>query len=129
MGTSLHSCARVMHFSQITLGRTCFYYKCILIIELLLQRRCRGIAQLYSMHILSATNKYLLCPREGCKVMLKYCYVCLFVGVSVHLSVCLHNSNITRHGQTLPNSLCMLPMAVAWSFSGGVAIVYVLLVL
>jgi len=51
-------------------------------------------------------------------------YVCLFV----HLSVSLHNSK--TDGQTINNNLlCMLPVAVAWSFSDSVAICYVLPVL
>jgi len=66
--------------------------------------------------------------------VVKYCdeYVCLSVCVSVclsvYVSVCQHASLETVR----PNStifLCMLPVAVARSFSDGVAICYVLPVL
>jgi len=63
---------------------------------------------------------FLLRPREGAK----YCdeYVCLSVCLSVHS----HSSNTTRLDFTY---FCMLFVAVARSFSGGVAICYVLPVL
>ena len=53
------------------------------------------------------------------------------MSVSVCLSVCL-SANDHIFGTTRPiftNLLCMLPMTVAWSFSGGVVIRYVLPVL
>ena len=49
----------------------------------------------------------------------KYCneHVC----VCVCLSVCLSASiSPEQHARSLPNVLCMLPMAVVWSSSGGV---------
>ena len=52
--------------------------------------------------------------------------VCLFVCPFVFLSVPLTQET---HGRTSPNSLCMLPVAVPRSFSGGIAMRYVLPVL
>jgi len=52
-------------------------------------------------------------PRGGCKE-----YVCLVVCPLVQ-----------PHGRALQKLLCMLPMAAAWSSSGGVAIRYILPVL
>ena len=53
--------------------------------------------------------------------------------MSVCMSVCSHVRDIYRsselHGQTSPNFLSMLPMAIAVSFPGGAAIRYVLPVL
>jgi len=43
--------------------------------------------------------------------------VCLSLCLSVCLSACLFDSE--PHARSLPNLLCMLPMAVARSFSGG----------
>ena len=55
--------------------------------------------------------------------------VCLSVCVSVCLSVRDHISSPELHIRSWPNSLCMLPMAVARSSSGGVLICYVFPVL
>jgi len=54
-----------------------------------------------------------------------YCDV--YVSMSVCLSVCL-SAHITRkpQSQASPNFLCMLPVAMAWSSSGGFAMCYVL---
>ena len=70
---------------------------------------------------------YTWCAVEpqGCG---KYCneYVCLVVRLSVCLSTCISRK---PHGRTSPNCLCMLHMALAQFFSGGVAIRYVFPVL
>jgi len=59
----------------------------------------------------------------------RYCnqYVCLCFCLCVCLCVCL-STCITRkpHSQTSPNLLCILPVAVARSFSDGIVICYVL---
>ena len=53
---------------------------------------------------------------------------CVCVRACVCVSVCLCLSAIMSlelHVRSSPNFLCMLPVAVAWSSSGGVAISYV----
>jgi len=68
-------------------------------------------------------SKWLLCHQVGYKVLW---WVCLFVCLFLCLSTC-----ITRklHGQNSPSYLCMLPVAMVWSSSDGIARCYVLPVL
>jgi len=55
-----------------------------------------------------------------------YLSVCLFVRLSVCLSIHVHNSKTVQ--PNFSKYLCMLPVALARSFSDGVAICYVILV-
>jgi len=58
----------------------------------------------------------------------EYCdeHVCLSVCTCVCLGVCLSTIiSPELHVRSSPSFLCMLPMAVTWSFSGGVVICYV----
>ena len=54
----------------------------------------------------------------------KYCdehvHVCMCVYLSTRISP-------EPHVRSLPNFLCMLPMTMAWSYSGVMAICYVLI--
>jgi len=59
-------------------------------------------------------------PRYGCKVLW---WVCLFFC----LSVLMLNSKVC--GQTSSNFLCMLPAVMAWSFSNGITLLYIHLIL
>ena len=78
-----------------------------------------SIHSLFYLHsvILSSSSE------EMQSIMMNMSVVCL----SVCLSVGLHNSKNTR--PTFTKFLRMLPVAMAWSFSDGVAKLYVLLVL
>jgi len=73
---------------------------------------------------------FITSPAEA---VAKYCdeYACVCVCVCVCLSVCLSvREDIPATTRAIfTNCLCMLPMAVAWSSSGVVAIRYVLPVL
>ena len=71
---------------------------------------------------------YSLRPRYGCKVLWTAClHVCLFVRLFAFcLSACVSQN---PHVQNSPNFLQMLLVAVARSFSDGIAICYVLPVL
>ena len=71
---------------------------------------------------------YSLRPRFGCKVLWTAClHVCLFVRLFAFcLSACVSQN---PHVQNSPNFLQMLLVAVARSFSDGIAICYVLPVL
>ena len=70
----------------------------------------------------------LLRSREQLQSIAMSTSVCVSVYVSACLTVSARMSP-ESHARSLPNFLCMLPMAVARSSSGVVAILYVLLFL
>jgi len=66
-------------------------------------------------------NFYYFAGGSGCEVLWWVCLsVCLSVSLSVSSCVCLsvREDSPEPHERSLPNSLCMLPMSVAWSSSG-----------
>jgi len=68
----------------------------------------------------------LLRYRKGCQV-LWWVRLCVCVCVCVCVAICLYaRISLELHARSLPNYLCILPMAVTRSFSGVVAIRYVM---
>jgi len=63
-----------------------------------------------------ADNKYLLRPRQRWWGIVMSTSVCVSVCVNVYLSV--RNASLEPHAWSLPNFLCMLPMAMAMSSCG-----------
>jgi len=77
-----------------------------------------------TLHCLISCKK-LLCPPPP--PLVEECSTNIVI--SMFLFVCLSRAYQQSHIQTSPNFMFMLHGTVAWSYSGSVAIIYVLLVL